>query len=150
LTSSQRALHPRSLQELVDSLLRGLAQRAGDGRGEAVEVGGQLLLEPSLDVHVLVELVDDVDGQRRPDLVGLEQLRARLDPGIRVEHLARHPDGERAHEEDERPEAEQAPGEDRACPRGSSFGCLVGNTHATTIVPAERGSVITPRASSPG
>ena len=143
-------LDPRSLQEPVDGPRRRLAQDARGWRGEPVEVRGQSLLEPSLDVHVRVELVDDVNRQRRPKLVVLEKLRARVDPSVCVERLPLDPDRQRADQENQCPEAEQAPGQERACPRAQASGRLVGSIHSTTIVASGGRSIITCRLQSPG
>ena len=49
-------------------------------------------------------------------VVVLEQVDARVDPGVGVERLPLHPDGERADEDDERPERRRAPRrESNAC-----------------------------------
>ena len=116
----------------------------------AREVRRQPLLEPGLDVHVRVELVDDVHRQRFPDVVVLEQLRAHVDPGVGVERLPLDPDRERPDEEDQRPQPEQEPGEDRACSRTHPARRVVGSSHRGTIVTCRGSQVNYGRAESPG
>ena len=105
-------LDARALQEAVDALDGGLAERPRDRAGESLEVRRKPLLHHRLRVGAFVELVDDVDGERHAHLVVLEQLRARVDPGVGVERLPLDPEGEGADEDDERPERGAHPGED--------------------------------------
>ena len=71
---------------------------------------------------VRVQLIDDVDRQRLPYLVVLQEIRARGRPSIGVERLALHPHGERADEDDERPDGEERPDQDGALSRARTGG----------------------------
>ena len=115
-----RVLHARPLQEPVDRLLGRTPERTGRRRREAVEIFRQPLLEPSLDVDVPVELVDDVDRERLADVLVVEHLRARVHPGVGVDRLALDPDGQRPDDEDQRTKGDQAPDQDR--PRAGPAG----------------------------
>jgi hypothetical protein len=68
-------------------LLQACRRRAG----ERVEPRRQHLFDLSLDLFAVEEAVDDEPAQRYANVLVLEQLRARVDPLVGVEHLALGP-----------------------------------------------------------
>ena len=80
-------LDARRVEQAVDRVGRGLAQRARHRSRQRLELLRQPLLEVAGDVDVVVELVDEVHGQRLAHRGILDQLGARLPPGVLVEHL---------------------------------------------------------------
>ena len=87
-------LHARPLEQDVDGVRRRAAQHAGERSSERVELRRQPLLERGGDVDVVVELVDDVDGERVLDLRVLNQILACALPGAGVEHLPLDPESQ--------------------------------------------------------
>ena len=72
---------PRAVSVSAD---QGRLERRRDRRGERLRRRRQPLLERLADVDVLVELVDEVDGDRAPDVGVLDELRARVREVVRV------------------------------------------------------------------
>src|SRR5262249_25612944 len=69
----------------------------------------QPLLERIRDVHVVVELVDEVDGEGAAHRRIGDQVPARPRPGAVVEHLAVDPEDQRADEREQRRQHEEGP-----------------------------------------
>ena len=70
------------------------------------------------DVDLLVDLVHEVDGDRPADVGVLDQLGARLAPGVLVEHLPVDPRREARDDRDERGGDDRGPDEDGAFVHG--------------------------------
>ena len=130
-------LDARALEERVDRADGGLSERARERPGEALEVRREVLGERLLRIEVRIELIDEIDGERLADVVVLEELRARVDPRVRVERLALHPERQRADEHDQRPEHDERPDDDRAGP-----GAQVRVPHAGSVLGLVTGVII--------
>ena len=118
-------LHAWRLEQPLDAVRGGLAQRGGGGLRQRLEVGGQPLLESGGDIDVVVELVDQEHRERALDLRVLDQLGARGLPGLVVEHLPVDPGREDRSQPDQRGENDQRPHE-RATTPGHAAGDLIG------------------------
>src|SRR5262249_9839529 len=111
---------------------RRLAQRGAHRARERLEVLRELLLELGRDVDVLVELVDEVDGDRVPHHRVLDELLARVPPRVVVEQLAVEPRrqhrraADHGREDDEDPD-DRAPAAAEAGRVGG--GCVVGHRY---------------------
>ena len=106
----ERLLHARPAEECVGGANQGRLESRRDRRGEGLRYGRQPLLERLADVDVLVELVDEVDGDRAPDGGVLDELRARVREVVRVQRLPLHPDVERGDEREHACQDDESPG----------------------------------------
>ena len=86
------------LQKLVGGADGQLLETSCQGRGEPLSVLGQALLEGGRDVDVVIEFVDEEDREGAPNLVVLQQARARVHPRVRLERLPLRPHRQRAHD----------------------------------------------------
>ena len=84
-----------------------VAERSGHQAGEGAQVVGHPTGQLVADVDALVDLVDEVGGERAADLVVGEQLRRRLDPLVGVEELALDPGVDRREHTDDRRDDDQ-------------------------------------------
>ena len=89
------------LQRPLDQAVGGLAQGGGSWTGEALVVVRELLLELCLDVDGREELIDRSRGDRRSDLVVLDELGARIDEDLVVQHHAIDPHGRGCEEQEQ-------------------------------------------------
>ena len=95
-------LHAGALERAPRNAFGELAQPPGDGPGQALRLRRQCCPDLALHVHVRIQLVHEVDRERVPDLLALEQLRAGLGPLVGVQGLPVDPAGNHEEERDHR------------------------------------------------
>ena len=92
------------------------------GAARPLQVLRQLLLERAGDVDVVVDLVDEIDGQRVLNGRIGDQIRARLPPVVVVEHLAVDPERQDHDDPEDRGNDDQRPDADAPAPAQATCG----------------------------
>ena len=93
-------LHSRTTEQRVGGPDECRLERGGERRPELLRLRRESLGQRAADVDVVVQLVDEIHGQRASDLVVLEQVRTRGRPVVRAQRLSFHPDVESGDEAD--------------------------------------------------
>ena len=102
-----QTLHVGLGQGEADPLDSGIAERAGDGRGERLKLRRQARLDEVRDVDVGIDLIDDVVRGGRADIGVLQQLCAGVRPVVRAEQQPVGPGREDPYHQQDRREHDQ-------------------------------------------
>ena len=98
---AQSACSRGDVEQLLDGPDGRFAQRAGGGRGEPLQARRQRLAQLRRRVRVVVDLVDEVHGERAVDRVVGDQRLGRLVPVVLLEELACRPHREDGQDRDD-------------------------------------------------
>jgi hypothetical protein len=99
----------RAVEQRFGGVDERIAQYPCQRATETLELFGKLLIDRRTDIHVLVERVDQPDRHLPAHVVVVEQLRARVHPGVGVEELALDPRVQGAQHHHDRAEDDQQP-----------------------------------------
>jgi hypothetical protein len=99
----------RAVEQRFGGVDERIAQYPCQRTTETLELFGKLLIDRRTDIDVLVERVDQPDRHLPTHVVVVEQLRARVHPGVGVEELALDPRVQCAQHHHDRAEDDQQP-----------------------------------------